>query len=454
MRATFRLLNNYFWQTMYGPILAFIFPTALLGILGNIMRIEYVFPGILAITSLFIAVQSMPLGLMEMKNSTLFKYIGSAPIDSRKFTAATILYYIFINFFAITLLMIMGVAIFHNKVFPKKSGFYFGIYSGIFTPLGFFSFLCANLLHIFLSLAIGILIATLSKTPQQALTIALIIIIPSMFLSGMVLSVDIIAQSRVMQWVSRFVPFRYTTGNLVVATTPSPQIGDLMTLLTTDNKKLIFNIVGEIQSDGRIHYFDAKNTVGLIITQNGTEFWQTPDINVTSIVGHPDQATFTAKAGKFAINIYDMKKFYYQQHQLWDVAKTFWFQSGDSTLFKNIFMGKTALVGSDNNMFNWTGAFGVRKIPSVEAIQSFIEVFFKGESVDTTRFIFIWDNFINAPNPADPSKIGNYSFLDLFMKQNVVLYTLPGRILNFFIPVVVSVGSIWFSMKKFAWSAR
>ncbi len=452
MRATFKLLNSYFWKTFYGPILAFIFPTLLLAILGNIMRIEYVFPGIIAITSLFIAVQSMPLGLMEMKNSTLLKYIGSSPIDSRRFTIATILYYIFINFMSITLLVFMGLFIFYKKVFGwdaglgKYLGFGQGIYSGIFTPIGFFSFWFANMLHILLSLSIGIIIATLSKTPQQALTIALIVIIPSMFLSGMVLSVDIIAQSRTMQWVSRFVPFRYTTGNIVVSTTPKFQIGDLMTLLSIDNKKIIFNIIGEVTSEGHIKLF-GNSKVGLIINPDGGSFWQSTDITLTAITGKSNEYTFIPKStDKFAINVYDMKRFYQEQIDKWYKAKSIWFQSGDSTLFKVIFLKDNALVGSDNNMFRWTGAFGVRKIPVIESIRNFIQKFFNGESDgDPTRFIYIWQEFI---------KKGNFSFLDLFMKQNVVLYTLAERALSFVIPVMLSIGIICYSMKKFAWSAR
>ncbi|MCP4336799.1 MAG: ABC transporter permease [Mycoplasma sp.] len=439
MSATLKLLNAYFWKTAYGPILAFIFPTLLLGILGNVMRIEYVLPGIIGITTLFIAVQSMPLGLMEMKNSTLFKYIGSSPIDSRKFTSATILYYIFINFIAIVLLIFTGSIIFYNKVFISN-----GLYSGIFSLFGMFSFICANLLHIFLALAVGILIATLSKTPQQALTIALIIIIPSMFLSGMVITVDIIAQSKSMQWISRLIPFRYTTGNIIVASTPSSQIGSLMTMLSLENKKLIFNIIGEVTSKNHIKLFDPTKQVGLIITQDGSSFWQTSDITLSRI-GLTNEYILKPKDGSFAINVYDMKRFFYENQDLWGKAKGIWFQSGDSTLFKTIFLKDNALVGSDNNIFNWMGAFGVRKIPEVDAIKSFMKTFFKGESNDPNRFIYIWEHFIQK---------GDFSFLELFMKQNVVLYTLAERVLNLCIPVISSLILIWWSMKKFAWSAR
>lgn len=91
------------------------------------------------------------------------------------------------------------MAIFHNQVLPAN-GFKFGILGGIFyTFRGIGSFLFAIILHLILVITIGLAIATFSKTPQQALTIAITIVFPSMFLSGMILSVDIIAHSEAMQ---------------------------------------------------------------------------------------------------------------------------------------------------------------------------------------------------------------------------------------------------------------
>ncbi len=455
MRATFKLLNSYFWKTLYGPILAFIFPSFLLAILGNIMRIEYVFPGIVAMTTLFIAIQSMPLGLMEVKNSTLFKYIGSTPVNPKRFILSTLLFYVFIIFIAIGLLMVMGAFIFYKKVMLTNT--HEGLYSGLATSVGFFSFIIANALHVILSLAVGITIATLSKTPQQALTISLIVIIPSMFLSGMVLSVDIIAQSSAMQWISRLVPFRYTTGNIVVSMTMENQIGNLMDVLSLDNKRLIFNIVGIETSPGSVRWLKGQQTDGLILATNGHSLIKAADLPLTLIT--PTKETINGNT--YQVSHYNPEDFNkVKQFNVEDIVYSYnswiigpnkkgtfdtWFNSGDSTLFKKIFIEDGGATSADNNMFLWTQAFGVRKIPDMNKIRDFIQTFFIGESKDPTRFIYIWNNFIQK---------NNYNFLNLFMKQNVVLYSLAERILNTLLPLTITTGLILISNKNFQWSAR
>lgn len=244
--SMFALFNSYFFKTIYGPILSLIFPAILLIVMGHILRLEYVFPGIVAFCSMLITVQVMPLGLIEMKTSTLFKYIGSSPLSSKSFVVIIILYYIFINIISIFVLMFTAMIFFKHEVF---TGHRAGLFSGIVTPLGGFSFFFANLLHTILGLSIGIAISTFAKTPQQALTFGLLIVFPSMFLSGMVVTVDVIAQSKAMQIISYFMPFKYTTANIIVSATPTPQVGDFLDLLRLDennnrsisNFKALFN---------------------------------------------------------------------------------------------------------------------------------------------------------------------------------------------------------------------
>ncbi len=467
MRATFKLLNAYFWKTIYGPILAFIFPILLLSILGNIMRIQYVLPGIIAMITLFIAVQAMPLGLMEVKNSTLFKYIGSTPVNPKRFISSTIIFYVFIDMLSVILLLIMGSFIFWNQIIPPQHSQ--GLYSGLATPYGFFSFIIANIIHIILSLAIGTTIAVFSKTPQQALTIALIVIIPSMFLSGMVLSVDIIAQSRAMQWVSRFVPFRYTTGNIVVSMTLQNQIGDLMDMLSLENKKLIFNIVGVEMAPNQIRWLNPSHNDGLILLRDGHHFVNISEmpalIKLPKNIQTEINSTILFKGKSYSATTYAAEYFNkLAKYSTYDITSSFdnlkdslpskrtWFQSADSTLFNEVFVKTKHLTSADNNMFMWTQSFGVRKIPDIEIIKNFIHKFFQGETTqketgeqNPTRFIYIWSQFI---------KKGNFSFLDLFMKQNVVLYTIVERIMNTLVPIALTISFTNLSIKNFRWISR
>ncbi len=443
MRATLKLLNAYFWKTYYGPILVFIFPTLLLTIMGNVMRIEYVFPGILAMVTLFIGIQVMPLGIMELKGSTLFKYIGSTPVNPKRFVSAVILYYVLLNLLAILLIIILGGAIFYKDVFAgsgKKfiaSGIANGLYSGIATTKGFFSFIFANLLHIVMTLAIGLAIATFSKTPQQALTIGLIIVLPSMFLSGMVITVDVIARSAVMQWLSRLVIFRYTTANIVISSTPAYQLGGVVDHLAKGidgNKKayldLVFNSDYYFIHNGKV-YIDVNNASGipksLLLYPKGMP-GSTPK--------HP-YVTISTIQKLLEHNRLDLK------------LKEHLFPGGDATLFKQIFTKETLSLSSDNGILQFNKDWGVRRIPDVELIKNFIMTYFKGENgtggKDPDRFVKIYDKYILK---------GQFSWLDMFMNQNILLYTKVERIFNIVLPILFASTAAGFAIKKFKWSAR
>ncbi|TCG10558.1 ABC transporter permease [Mycoplasma todarodis] len=442
MRATFKLLNAYFWKTYYGPILVFIFPTLLLTIMGNVMRIEYVFPGILAMVTLFIGIQVMPLGIMELKGSTLFKYIGSTPVNPKRFVSAVILYYVLLNVLAILLIIILGGAIFYKDVFAgsgKKiipSGIAYGLYSGIATTKGFFSFIFANLLHIVMTLAIGLAIATFSKTPQQALTIGLIIVLPSMFLSGMVITVDVIARSAVMQWLSRLVIFRYTTANIVISSTPAYQLGGVEDHLAKGidgNPKayldLVFNRNAYFIHEGKV-YIDV-NHIGHI-----------PKSALLDPKGMPGY-----KPGHSYVSIKTIQELL-DANKLSEFGKKAIFPGGDTTLFKQIFTAETLRLSSDNGILQFNKDWGVRRIPDVDLIKQFIMTYFKGENGnggDTKRFVEIYDKYISK---------GQFAWLDMFMNQNILLYTKAERALNIVLPILFATGSAGFAIKRFRWSAR
>jgi len=408
MRATLKLLNSYFWKTFYGPILAFVFPVILLGILGNIFRIEYVYPGIIAMSFLFIGLLSLPLAIMELKQSSLFKYIGSSPVNPIKFSITVILFYVFIAIITAFIILIATIGLFFKQVFPD-SGFRHGILGGIFmTFKGAASFYISTFVHLIFVIVFGLLISTLSKTPQQALTTGLIILIPSMFLSGMILSVDIIGQSPILNWISRLIPFRYTTGNIVISSTPPDQIGDMFQTLPIDQKVLIFK----------------KENVN-------------PDGSVT----------LQSIAQNKEITVRTMEDLKHAQIELGNIENAL----KDKHLYDLTFgiALKNDANYSDNNIFMWLHPWSVRRIPQVDSIQEFIKDYFSsfhgsGNSTDWSKL---------EPIANQISK-GQFGWLDIFMKQTNVLYTKADRVLNLMLPLTLSAGMLWYISKNFNWSAR
>ena len=409
MRSTFKLINSYFWKTFYGPILSFIFPIILLGILGNIFKVEYVYPGIIAMSFLFIGLLSLPLTIMELKQSSLFKYIGSSPVNPLKFTLVVIGFYVFVAFISTIIILISTMSIFYYAVFTQ-SGYRNGILGGITSGSGSFSFLLSILVHLIFVITVGLLISTISKTPQQSLTIGLIILIPSIFLSGMILSVDIIAQSPALNWISRLIPFRYSTGNIIISSTPKNQIGDMFQVLTYDQKILIFN-EKQVNADGTITINDFDKGQLLIKSMKDLE-------NARIMLGR---------------NLYNS----IHDAQLFDLT------------FGRALDSHAA--SSDNNIFNWIHSWSVRRVPEVDSIKGFIMEYFGSFKSTSGSGDSDWSKLQPI---ADQISQGKFGWLEIFMKQTNVLYAKGDRVLNLLLPITLTIGSIWYIGTHFQWSAR
>lgn len=438
MRATFKLLNSYFWKTIYGPILSLLFPIILLSILGNIFRVEYVYPGIIAMSFLFIGLLSLPLTIMELKQSSLFKYIGSSPVNPVRFAIVVIFFYVFMAILAALLIMAFTIALFHSKTLPNGH-ITQGILGGIFgTVKGAFSFYIATAIHLIFVIIVGLLIATISKTPQQSLTTGLVILIPSIFLSGMVLSVDVIAQSAALNWISRLIPFRYSTGNIVIASTPKDQIGDMFQQLSNDQLKLLFaNEV--INADGSI----SPKTDWLL--DNYQQYKASLGSNPTVYV--PTEAEYDLVKGG---HIASIKGFMVARQVL---GENFWASIHDKSLFE-LTIGEAMKLNasqSDNNIFQWTQSWAVRRIPEVDSVKAFIENYFSTYATTTSGGTPDWTKL--QPIAEQIAK-GQFGWLEIFMKQTNTLYFKADRVLNMMLPLTLSGVGIWYISANFKWSNR
>lgn len=99
--AVFKLFNKYYLKSFFGPFFAFVFPIIILSILGSLMPIQLIFPGIVAMTSMSVGTMGMPLSILEIKQSVLLKRIGASPIKPKIFTFVIITYFLFVMILAI-----------------------------------------------------------------------------------------------------------------------------------------------------------------------------------------------------------------------------------------------------------------------------------------------------------------------------------------------------------------
>lgn len=406
------------------------FPLLMLAILGNILRIEYVYPGIIALSTMFVGILSMPLLMSELKQSSLFKYIGTTPTTPLKFISTVLIYFLVVAVFSTTFILLMTMAIFSKKVFPHHH-YSEGIFSGLGTISGSLSFIFSWLLHFAFSMAIGIFMFSVMNSGQHMAVVAFAIAIPSMFLSGMILSVDIIAKSEVMQWLSRFDPFRYTTGNLIVSATPRDQMGDLFQALSAGDKRKIFNFWSKFKDI------------------NGSEFVLNPDSNFSSIV--IQKSDLNSSTGLLTVhtisNATQLKDFMNMSLTITgNPAATDALKKqvvNDLTLYKLLFESKEQIVSSSNNVFDFN-SWGVRRLPDVDVLKDFVITFLKGEhgdGGDQKRFTDMWDAI----------KLGQFDWLDLFFKQNATLYNVGDKIANLLAPVAMTSLLITGAKYKFSW---
>ena len=70
-----------------------------------------------------------------------------------------------------------------------------------------------------------------------------------MFLSGMVVPADIIATSNELKVISRFIPYSYTTGNIIVSATSLQQSGIFLSAVTDVNGNLLSGSASTFVSD-------------------------------------------------------------------------------------------------------------------------------------------------------------------------------------------------------------
>lgn len=199
--AIWRLFNRYFLKSFFGPFFTYAFPILLFAILGALMGYKIMFPGIIAMSALSAGISGMPFAIMELKQSVLLKRIGASPVKQSKFTFVILSYYVFNILLSIFWVMLWGLIISQDTAIFKSLG----------TVVGFFGFFYGNLLNICMSLGIGFVISSFAKSPNAAQVIGMIIYFPSTFLSGQFIAPHIIASNPVMNIISQFLPFRYTT---------------------------------------------------------------------------------------------------------------------------------------------------------------------------------------------------------------------------------------------------
>ena len=238
MKSLFKLFNANYWQSIFGPVMNFGFVIIFIAMYGFIMKTTYgndavgiaLFKssliGIIAMQTMSFAINTVPQTINDFKNSVLLKRIGTTPIKPWSFLVTAGLFYgllVLIEFFW----CFAWVAIIFNgdigNIFGSGSLSSMGTSLDGGTTINTFSgvnwggLVCAIIYTVVVSIFIGLLVVSITKSALGSNVVGMIIFFLSMFLSGQLFPIQNITGNTALNIVSYFTPFRYTTALLTIS---------------------------------------------------------------------------------------------------------------------------------------------------------------------------------------------------------------------------------------------
>lgn len=268
-----KLINASYWQSIFGPVMTFVFGAIFIGLYGLIMETQFsnagnagdalfksALIGVISLQVMSFAINVVPQSINDFKTSVLLKRIGSTPIKPITFLLTVSIYYgvlMFISFFWNMLMVVIW--------FPSKIGIIFaGDPSVGVLAIEWGSLIFAIFYTVITSIFIGLLVVSLSKSAIASNVIGMIIFFLSMFLSGMLFPIQNITPNLGLNIVSYFTPFRYTTGlmtmswngNSIFDMSGSYKIGEVVVYQVYDKW---LNLFMPLVFIGLALFFSAKN---------------------------------------------------------------------------------------------------------------------------------------------------------------------------------------------------
>ena len=151
---------------------------------------NYMVPGLIGVILTMVTMLLTAMAIVREKEQGTIEQLIVSPIRSGELMIGKVIPYIFIAFWDLLEILIVGVLLF--KVPIHGSIPLLLALSGVFLAT---------------SLGLGILISTVSKTQQEAMLLTFLILLPSIFLSGYFFPID--AMPEALQYVAKVVPLTY-----------------------------------------------------------------------------------------------------------------------------------------------------------------------------------------------------------------------------------------------------
>jgi ABC-2 type transport system permease protein len=150
----------------------------------------YMVPGVLGMILLVITMLLTSLAITREREIGTMEQLVVTPIKPWQLLAGKMIPFAIVGVIDVTLILVVGVGHFRLPMVGSIGLLYFAAVIFLFTTLG-----------------MGLLISTLSQTQQQAIFLSLMVMMPSVLLSGLMFPIDNMPEP--VQWLTYLNPLRY-----------------------------------------------------------------------------------------------------------------------------------------------------------------------------------------------------------------------------------------------------
>jgi len=217
-KALLKIVNSYFWKSISGPFLSFIFPIILVCVLGFSLGYNMAFPGAFFMGIIAVGLNVMPGTICEFRKSSLLKRISITPIRPIRILITICLYYLVIMIMSIIITICLTFLIFIKFVkngqmieIPGVGDITMPSLSKVLANVDYASFIYVAILIFILSLLTGLMFCSFFTSTSTIHSVSIMVMILTILLSGLALP-NSVMKSNISLWYVGYVftPFKST----------------------------------------------------------------------------------------------------------------------------------------------------------------------------------------------------------------------------------------------------
>jgi len=215
-KALLKIVNSYFWKSISGPFLSFIFPIILVCVLGFSLGYNMAFPGAFFMGIIAVGLNVMPGTICEFRKSSLLKRISITPIRPIRILITICLYYLVIMIISIIITICLTLLVFIKFIkngqtieIPSIGSITMPSLSQVLANVDYASFIYVTILIFILSLLTGLMFCSFFTSTSTIHSVSIMVMILTILLSGLALP-NSVMKSNISLWYVGYVftPFK------------------------------------------------------------------------------------------------------------------------------------------------------------------------------------------------------------------------------------------------------